>query len=256
MSVIFCIIASGGDCLDKFIIMDFVSILNVNDDKGRVTEFESRYSDCFIITLDGKIQFTFDNTSLIAGINTPVYLPKGLKYRNTCLESAESIVVNFHTSATDKMPRNLRRIEKSVALKYSERICTYSESSDSSLLLYSELYSLAALLLKDDTHSSPQKSIVNSAISFINSNYETSSLAVNDIACHCGVSEIYLRKLFNCLVGKSPYAFLTSVRMNAAYLLCLEKRPVKEIAASVGYSDVYSFSRAFKKHFGFPPSET
>ncbi len=256
MSVIFCIIASGGDCLDRFIIMDFVSILNVNDDKGRVTEFESRYSDCFIITLDGKIQFTFDNTSLIADINTPVYLPKGLKYRNTCLESAESIVVNFHTSAADKKPQSLRRIEKNVALKYFERIRCYSESSDFSLTLYSELYSLAALLLNKDTVTSPQDKIVNSAISFINSNYETSSLAVNDIADHCGVSEIYLRKLFKYRFCKSPYAFLTSVRMNAAYLLCLEKRPIKEIAASVGYSDVYSFSRAFKKHFGFPPSET
>ena len=31
---------------------------------------------------------------------------------------------------------------------------------------------------------------------------------------------------------------------------------VKEIAAAVGYSDIYQFSRAYKRHFGFPPSKT
>ena len=44
--------------------------------------------------------------------------------------------------------------------------------------------------------------------------------------------------------------------MKKAYEMILERMPVKKIALSVGYTDVYQFSRAFKRYFGYAPSET
>ena len=47
---------------------------------------------------------------------------------------------------------------------------------------------------------------------------------------------------------------LFDIRMQRAALLAKEKRPLAEIAAQSGYSDVFQLSRAFRRRFGYPPS--
>ena len=41
----------------------------------------------------------------------------------------------------------------------------------------------------------------------------------------------------------------------ALELLKCEKFSVSVVSNSVGYKDIYTFSRAFKQHFGVPPME-
>ncbi|MBK6364670.1 MAG: AraC family transcriptional regulator [Saprospiraceae bacterium] len=31
--------------------------------------------------------------------------------------------------------------------------------------------------------------------------------------------------------------------------------PISQLAMEVGYSDIFTFSKAYKQHFGFPPSQ-
>ena len=87
-------------------------------------------------------------------------------------------------------------------------------------------------------------------------NYGNCTLTVAEVAANCFVSEIYLRKLFEKKYNTTPFKMLTDIRMKKAYLLAKEKRPIKEIAEESGYSAVYQFSRAYKKYYGFSPSET
>ena len=86
--------------------------------------------------------------------------------------------------------------------------------------------------------------------------YAESSVTVGEIAQKCFVSEVYLRKLYEKECHTTPFKALTDIRMKHAYMLAKEKCPIKEIARAVGYSDVYQFSRAYKRHFGYPPAET
>ncbi|MBQ3075584.1 MAG: helix-turn-helix transcriptional regulator, partial [Clostridia bacterium] len=79
-------------------------------------------------------------------------------------------------------------------------------------------------------------------------------LQIDEVAAFCNVSAVYLRKIVKEVYQKTPFHLLTDLRMKKAYEMLLEKRPVKEIALSVGYSDVYQFSRAYKRHFGHAPT--
>ena len=81
-------------------------------------------------------------------------------------------------------------------------------------------------------------------------------LTVREVARRCSISEVYLRKLFARELGMSPSRKLTELRMQRAQLLIAEKRPLKEISEGVGYSDVFQFSRAYKRYFGYPPSKS
>ena len=70
------------------------------------------------------------------------------------------------------------------------------------------------------------------------------------------VSKDYLRHLLTQATGRSPVKHLIDVRMeHAALLLSNTARPsVAEAAKECGFSDVYYFSRLFKKRFGVPPA--
>ncbi|HYF48102.1 MAG TPA: AraC family transcriptional regulator [Planctomycetota bacterium] len=70
------------------------------------------------------------------------------------------------------------------------------------------------------------------------------------------VSSDHLRRLFRQATGKTPLEYLTQLRMDeACQLLKVGGFSVKEIAARVGFSDPYYFSRTFKQVMKVSPTE-
>ena len=83
----------------------------------------------------------------------------------------------------------------------------------------------------------------------------TADLSLNALAAYLNVNASYLSNLFKKEVGVSPQQYLISVRMKQALeLLRQERYTVSMIAASVGYDDLFTFSRCFKKYYGVPPT--
>ena len=96
---------------------------------------------------------------------------------------------------------------------------------------------------------------VEPAISMIKSEYQN-QLSVSSIAKRLHINRCYLSELFKAATGISPKKYLENVRMQrAAELLSGMKLSVTVTAASVGYPDVFSFSRAFKRYYNCSPSE-
>ena len=80
-------------------------------------------------------------------------------------------------------------------------------------------------------------------------------LKLSEIASYYYVSYSYLSKLFHETYGVSFQEYLTSKRMEyAKNLLQTQQLSLQEIADSVGYNNVFNFSRAFKKYFGEAPN--
>ncbi|HET6735183.1 AraC family transcriptional regulator [Mycobacterium sp.] len=80
---------------------------------------------------------------------------------------------------------------------------------------------------------------------------------VSSLADRIGVSRSTLAKRFADLVGEPPLTYLTRWRMTLAADLLVEQRSatIADIARSVGYSDPFGFSAAFKRVRGANPSE-
>ena len=78
--------------------------------------------------------------------------------------------------------------------------------------------------------------------------------SVSELAALPHFDPAYLSRLFYRFVGESPHEMLTRLKMNeAAAHLIGGRYTVKEVAARVGFSDPYHFSRVFKNHHGIPP---
>lgn len=80
--------------------------------------------------------------------------------------------------------------------------------------------------------------------------------SVESLAKIAAMSRSLFAERFNATVGEPPLRYLTKWRLTIAADM-LRDTPIKitEAARGTGYSSDAAFSRAFKRHFGFPPSE-
>ena len=84
----------------------------------------------------------------------------------------------------------------------------------------------------------------------------THPLTIQQLAQRVGLDRSYLTTLFTQRFGVSPGKYLLAHRMKfAATLLTRNKKNVSVTASSVGYNDIYAFSRAFKQYYGISPQE-
>jgi AraC-like DNA-binding protein len=71
-----------------------------------------------------------------------------------------------------------------------------------------------------------------------------------------GMSVSSLRAAFHETTGASPASVRNSLRLAHAYeRLRSGTRTVAEVAGELGFCDPFHFSKAFKREFGFPPSQ-
>ena len=116
--------------------------------------------------------------------------------------------------------------------------------------LLGKLWELFSLLM-EQTHSGIDP--VEMALNIIHAEYMT-PLTVQQIANRIHLERTYFSNLFLGRVGRSPKRYLTDYRMEQALVLLQQGYSVTVTALSVGYQDVYAFSKAFKRQFGVPPT--
>jgi AraC-like DNA-binding protein len=80
--------------------------------------------------------------------------------------------------------------------------------------------------------------------------------SVVEMARMAHLSRSQFTRRFTVLAGVSPMEFVIRSRLNTARQLVRETdMKLAQIAAELGYCDVYFFSRQFKQRFGRPPSD-
>jgi len=95
---------------------------------------------------------------------------------------------------------------------------------------------------------------VKKIINYLNENYEN-KISLDQIAHNMYLSPVYISKIFKEETGESPINYLIKIRLEKArdILMTSDSGSIKNIANSVGYDDVYHFSKLFKKYYGISP---
>lgn len=84
--------------------------------------------------------------------------------------------------------------------------------------------------------------------------HATEGISVQQVAAFAGVHRSYFSNTFAEQVGVSPQKYLQQIRMDKAKQLLRETdASVTEIALSLGYPNLYTFTRAFKVYYKVPP---
>jgi two-component system, response regulator YesN len=108
-------------------------------------------------------------------------------------------------------------------------------------------------------YSSPKmikQDFIERGIAFIESHFANSDLKLEDAAKYVDRNPSYFSHLLISKTGQGFTDILSSIRMKEAKRYLLEtSKPVKEIAALVGYHNPNYFSRIFKEVVGMSPRE-
>ncbi len=81
-------------------------------------------------------------------------------------------------------------------------------------------------------------------------------LEIRAIAAECSLSEYHFYRLFKVVYGITPYQYILKLRLEYAWILLRQGHSsITVIAFECGFSDIFSFSKAFKKRFGHSPSK-
>ncbi len=106
-------------------------------------------------------------------------------------------------------------------------------------------------------HSLKQKrsrTAIEEALAYIESNY-TGKISLDDIAAYVHFSPIYFHHIFKEAIGKTPYEYLTALRIgNAKQLLLTKQYDIADIVALCGFSSQSYFNYVFKRETGLTPS--
>ncbi len=81
-------------------------------------------------------------------------------------------------------------------------------------------------------------------------------ISIHELADSVRLSEKYFISFFKKVIGITPTNYIIQAKMKKALEYLHEhKYSVKEVATLVGYSDIYTFSKVFKKVYGISPSK-
>lgn len=137
----------------------------------------------------------------------------------------------------------------------TEDVLSESSKSLENAIAYAEKIISQAIALRDQNSGNKNRSILKTAVDFIDSHYMEEDMSLNKAANAANVSANHFSALFSQNMGQTFIEYLTNLRMNKAkeYLRCTSMRS-SEIAGEIGYKDAHYFSYLFKKTQGMTPS--
>ena len=148
--------------------------------------------------------------------------------------------------------------------KISDIILKVREECDKKAYMYRETvkgllqaFVVELLRIHNVQADMPKKSTRNfqiaPALSYVKGNYHE-DIKIQDLAKVCGISETHFRRIFQECMNMGPNDYINVIRIQEASRLLLKSfATMEEIAFQVGYGDVSTFTRNFKKMFGMTP---
>lgn len=116
--------------------------------------------------------------------------------------------------------------------------------------IYKQLWAIPAV--KSATKKALYKQLLL-AKEFIDTHF-CDDITIEQIAVQAAMSEFHFIRLFKMSFGMAPYQYLLQKRLALAHSLLQAGCAATQVALECGFSDLFTFSKSFKKQFGTAPS--
>jgi AraC-like DNA-binding protein len=198
--------------------------------------------------------------------NQLAYMAKGLEYivrfHDTDPNQEDTVVIHFQM--TDRQGNDLYAsphpmicigsVDSALALSIERMVQECKNNVVCIPTLCGELYKILALICQKQKRrlTRDKYACIRLGIQMLE---QDSDLSISEIAAKCSVSDCYFRRLFRQYSGESPMDFRQRLRIERAKQLLLsdEQYTVSAVAQELSFSDVYHFSKTFKKYCGESP---
>ena len=136
-----------------------------------------------------------------------------------------------------------------------------SEGEDE-LMRHAKLLELLSWVAKESVKAERMSNVKDRAgeaiergIEYMEKNFRT-ACKLEDIAAYAHLSPVYFHGIFHAAVGKTPYEYVTRLRIEESKrLILMGGASMSEIAEACGFSSQSYFNSVFKSKMGETPSE-
>ena len=195
---------------------------------------------------------------LVSNASHPVLLPKGSRYTWRCTQAGRYTIVEFDTDYVCEeiigvSCTNVERFRQH--LRGLELECLHKKpywELKANAVVYEMLYEL---LTAGEGEYMPSKKLerIRPAVEYMTEHYNE-ELSNEALARLTDVSTVYFRKIFTAAYGMPPIRYLHTIRIQKAKeMLRSDYGSLSNVAASVGYPNVFHFSKMFKQMVGISP---
>lgn len=109
-------------------------------------------------------------------------------------------------------------------------------------------------VLDDKLIPEERDTVFAQAINYIKANLHR-NVTLTELADYLHINPSYFAKIFKKRFNISPHAYIIRARLQQAeFLVKTTDKTISEISDMLNFSDVYSFSKQFKKVYGFSPT--
>lgn len=246
--------------LSKLVITKIHSISTMYNEKKTGSKRENRPLWALVIKYEGETRYKSSGKEYVSNISNIAVLPKGCNYEWYCVESGHYMIIDFDCDLTypeifsfnvkngETYLKTIKKMEIDRALK--KTACGLDE--------FKNLYGLISSMLKTAEKKyvpSDKEQRITPVIEYIAQNYNK-HICNDELAAVAGLSVIYFRKLFKDITGLSPIKYVQLFKIKKAKeMLKSDYSSITDIGFSLGYNNVYEFSRDFKKCVGMSPSD-
>ena len=246
--------------LTNLIITKIYSVSHIYTEKGKSAKRTSR--PCWAIALkhEGETVYECNGKRFISNADNLVLLPKACTYEWQCVQSGRFYIIEFDSDSTFDtiISLPLSNYEKILQLF---KDCEYRQALKNpvykiSLLrnVYDILFLAVSPLSSQSYQTEGKRQKIAPALEYIAKNYYK-KIKNDELAAISNLSTVSFRKIFTSVFGVSPITYIHQLRIKKAKeILKSDYTSLGDIALSLGYTDLYDFSRTFKKYVGIPPS--
>ncbi len=247
--------------LNELRITRICGVYNINtQSKKRVTR-NNRKLCAITFKLAGKTEYISSQKRYICDPNNILLLPKEKPYTYEILELGSCVSIEFECigdiedfhSFNVADNTELRKLIYNITQLWKAKSSGYMLSV---LSLFYEFLHVLHLSENVDYGIRKKEAALAPVIAYIAEHYADTDITNEKLSSIADMSTVYFRKLFTQLYGISPMKYLTNIRIETAKNLLLGgNMSVSDVGEAIGFSSVYSFSRAFKKHTGVSPTD-
>lgn len=216
----------------------------------------------FLFTIDGTEKYTFSDREIHAVPGSVLYIPKDEAY-TIQLDDEKSVVITIDFEINNPTPvrpfcvkfSNTSEIKR--VFEETEKLWL-KKTPEFIPMLKSNVYKIAALMIRRESTYSNSKNFerIRTAVEYLHASFLENSFRIERMFEIAGISPRYFETLFFNEFNMTPKEYITALKLShAKELLKSEKFSVGDIASALGYSDVYHFSKMFKKKTGYSPTE-
>lgn len=248
----------GAEILSDLVIQKIHSVCTMYTGQNTNSKRKNRPLWALVIKYEGETRYISNGKEYVSDINNIAVLPRGCDYDWRCTKSGHfsiiefeceksySEILSFYVKNGETFLKTVKKMEIGRGLKKP----TYKLDE------LRDLYGLISALLESSNRKytpATKEQKVFPAIEYIAQNYNK-HICNDELASVSGISTAYFRKLFREVTGMSPVNYIRYVKMRKAEeMLQSDYSSITDIAYSLGFNNVYEFSRDFKKYNGKSP---